>query len=447
MIEGFFYDGSSSRRQPARAEIVAPGRVRIELVEPDDARAPGEQEEPDGPDGPEERRETPRWERSLADVRISQRLGNVPRRIELPGVGGFETTDNDGVDRALAALGHSQSLVHWLEERWPIAIASLVAIAAGSFLFVRFGLPALAALVARELPTSVDIALGAKVLEIFDEVVLEPSALPESRRAELAEIFSSMTRGLDDASDAHAYRLESRASPRLGPNALALPSGIVVLTDELVALAENDEEIVAVLAHEIGHVRGRHALRQLIQSTGVSALAFALLGDLSGASAILGAVPVLIDAKNSRDFEREADAFARAWLEREGIATTRFDDILCRMQRGSEAGRDGDGDESFSRFLATHPATDERARCAAEAGGIDGADSDGEAAAETKTEQAVDQIRRRAPIRTAQRTSGSWLVTRQACRVPRWTTQSPAFTDSFLPRSSSRSAEPARIRT
>lgn len=441
MIEGFFYDGSSSRRQPARAEIVAPGCVRIELVEPDDAREPQ------------------RWERPLAEVRISERLGNVPRRIELPGFGSFETADNDGIDLALAALGHSQSLVHWLEERWPIAIASLVAIAAGSFLFVRFGLPALAALLARELPTSVDVALGAKVLEIFDEIALDPSELPESRQAELSEIFAAMTRDLGEAGDAHAYRLESRTSPRLGPNALALPSGIVVLTDDLVALAENDEEIVAVLAHEIGHVRGRHALRQLIQSTGVSALAFALLGDVSGATAILSAVPVLIDAKNSRDFEREADAFARQWLERNRIAPAHFDDILCRMQRGSQAG--GGDTERLTRFLATHPAADERARCDANAQ----SEAEAKAAAETDSEtrpeadadriptrdseldQATDQRLRRAPIKTAQRISGSWLVTRQAWRVPRWTTQSPASTDSFLPKSSSRSAEPARIKT
>jgi Zn-dependent protease with chaperone function len=358
VIEGFFHDGTSSRRQPARAEIRAPGRVRIELVEPVAPVGSVDPRAASDAAGPIEPRH---WERALAEVRVSERLGKVPRRIELPGVGVFETDDNDGVDRALAALGHSSSLVHWLEERWPVAIASLVAIAAGSFLFVRFGLPALAALLARELPTSLDVALGAKVLELFDEVALERSELPESRQAALSETFASMTR---DLGDTHAYRLEPRAAPRLGPNALALPSGIVVLTDELVLLAQHDEEIVAVLAHEIGHVRGRHALRQLIQSTGVSALAFALLGDISSASTLLGAVPVLIEAKHSRDFEREADAFARDWLERNGIAPTRFDEILCRMQQASEPG----DEERFTRFLATHPTTEQRARCAAEAG-------------------------------------------------------------------------------
>jgi Zn-dependent protease with chaperone function len=84
-----------------------------------------------------------------------------------------------------------------------------------------------------------------------------------------------------------------------------------VITDDLVKIAKSDDEIIAVLAHEIGHVRGRHALRQLLQAAGISALAVAVLGDVSSFSAILGAAPALLHAKHSRDFEREADTFAK----------------------------------------------------------------------------------------------------------------------------------------
>ena len=136
------------------------------------------------------------------------------------------------------------------------------------------------------------------------------------------------------------------------------------MTDELVALAHHDDELVAVLAHELGHVRGRHALRQLLQSTGVSAIAFALLGDVSSASALFSAVPALIQAKHSRDFEREADGFAKGWLVRNGIGPERFDAILCRMQAEADA-KGGDGEDGLVRFLSTHPATGERAHCEA----------------------------------------------------------------------------------
>ena len=131
--------------------------------------------------------------------------------------------------------------------------------------------------------------------------------------------------------DGHVYRLEFRQGGLIGANAFALPSGIIVMTDELVEMAETDDELVAVLAHEVGHVRGRHALRQLLQAAGVSALAFALLGDVSSISALLSAAPALLHAKHSRDFEREADGFAKQWLRENGIAESNFDAILCRI--------------------------------------------------------------------------------------------------------------------
>jgi Zn-dependent protease with chaperone function len=154
--------------------------------------------------------------------------------------------------------------------------------------------------------------------------------------------------------DGHEYQLEFRRGGKIGPNAFALPSGIIVITDELVKLAKRDEEIDAVLAHEVGHVRGRHALRILLQNAGVAALAFAVLGDVGSVSSLVAAVPVmLVQAKHSRDFEREADAYAREWLRAEGEPETAFDDMLCRLAKE-------DGDMSY---LSTHPPVGERAAC------------------------------------------------------------------------------------
>ena len=135
----------------------------------------------------------------------------------------------------------------------------------------------------------------------------------------------------------------------------------MVVTDELVDIAKSDDEIVAVLAHEIGHVRGRHALRQILQAAGVSALAVALLGDLSSLSGILSAAPVLLTAKHSRDFEREADVFAKQWLRENRIAESNFDAILCRM-----TGTHGPREKEAVDYFSSHPATDERARCTPE---------------------------------------------------------------------------------
>ena len=64
----------------------------------------------------------------------------------------------------------------------------------------------------------------------------------------------------------------------------------------------------------------------------------------------------------SRDFEREADAFARQWLREHHIAETKFDAILCRMTRSAGHSRTKRRFDYFS----SHPPTDERVRCSPE---------------------------------------------------------------------------------
>jgi Zn-dependent protease with chaperone function len=206
------------------------------------------------------------------------------------------------------------------------------------------------------MPADADRAIGAGTLDVLDRVAFRSSELPNKRQQELRHRFIDMTKTLDDG---HEYQLEFRRGGMIGANAFALPSGIVVMTDELVEMAKSDDELIAVLAHEIGHVRGRHALRQLLQAAGVSSLAAALFGDVSSISAVLSAAPALLHAKHSRDFEREADTFAKQWLHENGIAESNFDAILCRM---SGAHGDMNGDDRFDYF-ASHPSTTERAQC------------------------------------------------------------------------------------
>lgn len=289
-------------------------------------------------------------------VRVSDRIGRIPRRIHLADGAEFETDDNDGVDALVAGRVRSHSrFVNALERNWGIALAALAGVAAVSAIIILYGLPALSGWAANHVSPRADRLIGAQSLEILDRVALRPTNLHPYRKDQLQQLFTRMTASLEDG---HEYRLEFRRSQALGPNAFALPSGIIVMTDELVQIAKSDEELAAVLAHEIGHVRGRHSLRMLIQGAGVSILAIAVLGDVGSISALASAAPGLVQAKHSRDFEREADGYARAWLKQAGIASTRFDEILCRMTQVR-----GDADDKVPAFLSSHPGTTERVRC------------------------------------------------------------------------------------
>ena len=70
------------------------------------------------------------------------------------------------------------------------------------------------------------------------------------------------------------------------PNAFALPGGRVYLSDGLLAKAENADEVAGVLAHELGHLRHRDNLRQLIYNGGTSFLIGLLFGDRLGGAGV-----------------------------------------------------------------------------------------------------------------------------------------------------------------
>jgi Zn-dependent protease with chaperone function len=329
-MRGHFFDGRSSARHDVEVQIGIDALVRVIGAGP------------------------PR-DYSLAEVEISERIGNTPRVLRFPDGGACEIADNDAVDAALEQLNATgaQHHVHRFESRWRYALAAGIAIVLIVWGGIQFGIPAAARHVAMALPASTDHALGRESLELLDRTLFEPTQLSSERQAVIRSRFADITR---DLADGHHYRLEFRRGGSMGPNAFALPSGIVVMTDELVALAGSDEELSAVLAHEVGHVVHRHSLRMLLQNSATSLLILALVGDVSSASVLVASVPtVLVQAKHSRQFEVEADDYAYAWLDRAGIPRRHFGAILERLEREY-------GDKDVPSWISTHPPTPQRVR-------------------------------------------------------------------------------------
>lgn len=133
----------------------------------------------------------------------------------------------------------------------------------------------------------------------------------------------------------------------------------MIVTDDLVDLATDADDVVAVLAHEVGHLEGRHGVRAVIRGALVSALITLVVGDVSALAA--AAPAALLNARYSRDLEREADADAVDALRRAGIRPTRLADMLERMEAGhAKAGRESP--TGAFAYLSTHPTTEERLR-------------------------------------------------------------------------------------
>jgi Zn-dependent protease with chaperone function len=294
----------------------------------------------------------------LSQVRLSTRLGNTPRLLHFSDGGHCEIRNNTDLDALLQAAGlQPQSLVSRLENSWRHALtATLLAIA---FVIAAFywGLPRFASVVAERIPAQLALSIDAHFLETADDGLMQPSQLAAARQQALQQRFN----GLHHAQGQPPHELKVRSSKLIGANALALPGGTIVMTDQLVSLASHDEEILAVLAHELGHVNERHPLRQLLQSSAVGLAMTWYLGDIS---TLLAAAPtLLLETSYSRNFERRADRYAADMLRMNGIAPARLADILEKLELSHSGNKEKMGQPSpITEFFSTHPDTDERVR-------------------------------------------------------------------------------------
>jgi Zn-dependent protease with chaperone function len=290
----------------------------------------------------------------LAAIEISQPLGTAPRVIRF-GDGAFcAVEDTAALAALLAAHGMDPARVTQWEGSLRWVWAAVVVFVLMLVLSYRYGVPAVAAVVASQVPAPIIDVLSRETLDALDGSVLLPSTLPVSRQKTLADRFQRL-RAPDGAPPAQ-YSVLFRRSSLLGANAFALPSGTMVVTDDLVALAARDDDIMAVLAHEAGHVELRHGLRLLFQNSIVALAVTWFVGDVS--MLVAAAPTALLQAKYSRDLEREADRHAVAVLAANAIPRERFTSMLERI----DAAARGKGEEGgvLSAYLSSHPVTRER---------------------------------------------------------------------------------------
>ena len=290
----------------------------------------------------------------LAKVRVDSPVGGTRRLLHLPDGAQLQTDDHAAVDALFPRAHAFEGWVHRLERRWPHALAAVVVVALFAWWVVVDGLPRAAKLAAAFVPPAVEAELGEETLKFFEEKLCRPSTLGAARQAQLQRRFAALIEGLDDD---HSYRLLPRDCRGIGPNAVALPGGTVVITDALVKLAKNDDQVSAVLAHEIGHVRNRHSVRMALQAAGLAALAAAVFGDATSIVGLATTLPVaLLQRGYSRDLETEADDYALVRMKEVGVPRKAFAEMMTLLQKEHEKRR---GTKS-SDYLSTHPATAKR---------------------------------------------------------------------------------------
>jgi Zn-dependent protease with chaperone function len=288
----------------------------------------------------------------LAAVQITEAIATSPRLVRFADGASCEIDGTAAFAAMLTREGvASGRLTQWEGSlRWIAAAVAvfLVILAAG----YRYVLPSVANVAAAQVPDVVVDAICSQVMTVLDGSVFDASQVSNDVQWRLTSEFKQLSL---PGTTADSLQLMFRKSEQLGPNAVAIPSGEIVVTDELVTLARADEEVLAVLAHEAGHIARRHGLRQLFQDSVLSLVLTWFLGDVSVLAA--AAPTAILQAKYSRDFEREADEYALEALQANGVSREHFANVLERIE--TTVGLKGDSGLAVG-YLSSHPVTSER---------------------------------------------------------------------------------------
>ncbi len=148
-------------------------------------------------------------------------------------------------------------------------------------------------------------------------------------------------------------------------NAFAAPGGFIFISRGMMGLCRSEDDLAAVIAHEVGHIQHRHAVRAIKSSRLTSALTILALesaknlggSDLAEVTAafegsISDITSTMMKGGYARGQEREADRAAVEILSRMGYRPSALVDVLARMDQVLKTDQRG--------FGATHPPASSR---------------------------------------------------------------------------------------
>ena len=198
-------------------------------------------------------------------------------------------------------------------------------------------------------------------------LIVDDSALTQQSDAAWAEALRTQQTSSDAAANARVRRVGGRVVEAAGlsgrswdyavfvsqsPNAFVLPSGKIGVTTGLLGLVRNDDQLAAVLGHEIGHVVARHAAERYSSSAATSLVLSGVqsaAGDYAQAAGAIGGLGAQLGVllPFSRQHELEADRLGVDYLQRAGYRPSE----AIALWRLMSAQRQG----STPEFASTHP--------------------------------------------------------------------------------------------
>lgn len=247
--------------------------------------------------------------------------------------------------------------------RMTALVLSLIVGAAAVGGLVFFGAPAASGPLAERTPKAFEIQMGENVASQIN-LFLKPCGGEPDRKA-IAAVIDAMA----EAGDV-GFPIRFQIVRNAAPNAFALPGGQVMATSGLLdAVGDDQEAFLAVMAHELGHVRARDSLKAIYRNAGAGAVLDIVTGGSGAAQQAVIVAGQLNQLRHTRRQEAAADEAAA-----EILLASNLDPAALARAFNAILSMPGDnaGDADPPTWASSHPDTKariEKAKARARASG------------------------------------------------------------------------------
>jgi len=160
------------------------------------------------------------------------------------------------------------------------------------------------------------------------------------------------------------YRFTVLDSPEV--NAFALPGGYIFINRGLMVYLSDEEELAAVLGHEIGHVTARHSVRQISQAQLLNIVSYAVARKAGSAAGDLTNIASgALVAGYGRDMELQADSLGAEYMVKQGYSASGMINTISVLKEheiysNEVSKRRGATQQTYHGLFSSHPSNDNR---------------------------------------------------------------------------------------
>ena len=219
---------------------------------------------------------------------------------------------------------------------WALALGLMAAPLVFVVWVALYGKPVLSDMLVRAMPPAFDTALSDATLSRLQREGVQPSGLSIETQQRLREGLQAAVQKSWEPRELPPYRIQFvRGGDVLGPNAVALPGNLILITDELLGLAARQPDraavLVGVMGHEMAHVIHQDPQRILLLASLRKSVKMVLTGQGQDDLLASGADTVLYQGYGA-DIRQAADAGSIRMLRANGHSPQVMADFLKALE-------------------------------------------------------------------------------------------------------------------